>query len=61
MTLDDLVSLYIAGAVITGLGDRHNSHALRRMLLWPVFWCYCLALFLIEVRNWMAELRRRHW
>lgn len=61
MTLEHLVNLYFIGAIVTAFGNSGHKYHARRMVLWPLYWCYCLALFLIEVRNALADLRRRYW
>ncbi|MDG9809495.1 MULTISPECIES: hypothetical protein [Pseudomonas] len=51
MTPDQLMTFYVAGAVVTALGTRNLNRFYRRTLLWPLYWLYVGALVLIEINE----------
>lgn len=46
MTLEDLVWIYFAGAVITGFSVTKLKNLYRCVLIWPLYWLFLLVVIL---------------
>lgn len=44
MSLQDWLTIYFAGAVLTAINVSKLTHFYRCVLLWPVFWLYVIWL-----------------
>jgi len=54
MTLETLVCIYLAGALITGFSVTKLKHFYRCVLIWPLFW---LLLLVVVLEMALEDLR----